>query len=146
MNGDIATLTTGLPQNLTTVFSSLKRYFVHWDYQKQMQISFQMTFRNGRPKASFNILVIRKNSNLAVTFINRTKPEKNSNFPQYFCHRKGSATTIYEFSLWLPGIRRTRYRISCRLLFWVLVPTHVSPFVVLYGRGFSLLLQRPTTA
>lgn len=59
-----------------------------------------MTFRNGRPKASFNILVIHKNSNLAVTFINRTKPEKNSNFPQYFCHRKGSTTTIYgNFSL-----------------------------------------------
>lgn len=33
-----------------------------------------------------------------------------------------------EISLWLPGIRRTRYRISCRLLLWVLVPTHVSPF------------------
>ena len=96
-----------------------------------------MTFRNGRPKASFNILVIRYNSNLAVTFINRTKPEKNSNFPQYFCHRKGSATTIYEISLWLPGIRRTRYRVSCRLLFWVLVPTHVSPFWRFVWQGFS---------
>ena len=100
MNGDIATLTTGLPQNLTTVFSSLKRYFVHWDYQKPTWISIQMTFRNGRPKVSFNILGIRKNSNVAVTFINRTKPEKNSNFPHYFCHRKGSTTTIYgNFSL-----------------------------------------------
>lgn len=97
-----------------------------------------MTFRNGRPKASFNILVIRKNANLAVTFINRTKPEKNSNFPQYFCHRNGSTTTIYEISLCLPGIRRTRYRISCRLLFWVLVPTNVSPFWRFVWQGFFL--------
>ena len=43
-----------------------------------------------------------------------------------------------KISLWLPGIRRTRYRISCRLLFWVLVPTHVSPFWRFVWQGVFL--------